>query len=1562
MSKGLWRLDFRSRLLIGVAALAVSAPIAGKALAQEAKWQPWLEAGGAIGSDHSFGDVDMFIPVWQDQTSLLFGDLRGTFATSPTQEGNFGLGYRTQVSPDWILGGYGYFDIQNSRNDNLFYQGSVGAEALSVDWDLRLNGYFPFNSSGQSAGNNGKLEISGTSIGITHDEEKPLFGFDGEVGWRLPIFPADGDVDIRAFVGGYYFANSDVDTVAGPRGRLEVRLYDIDLLGVQSRLTVDGEVQWDSPRGTQGFGGLELRIPLGAVTGTPGSKLSPLDRRMVDRVQRDVDIVTQQFESNARPVVVDGLTGKTDTIVFAENGGTGNGTKGDPTSLEDAPALAAAKGKNAIIVVEGDGGPITLTGQPLQLADGQALLGGDSKVVLRDAGDSGIEATLHAPGERPTILGTNSAANLIQMYSGGQNRVTGLDMAGSFDAAIFGLNMQRAIITDNNIDPPAGNGIFLLNGGGPVPTSQFAYIARNSVDGAGSAGIAVKSYLADGLAHTQTVIIVDNTVTNAGSNGIEHTASDSGIASLSEAVLIAGNSISAVGGYGIANREALVAIPGAVSQRLAVYGNSLTGTGVHGIRVALASFQVGGLYQGIAIDGNSLGSVGGDGINFAESINSLSGAAIQNLSISGNTITSTGATGIAFSLAGSPLGSISQTVAIDGNSLGSIGASGIAFSEALASVSGAAIQNLSISGNAITSAGATGIAFSQAMLDLGSVSQTVAIDGNSLVFVGGSGIAFSEAFASVSGAVIQDVSIAGNSIDSADADGIDFAFAGTTLGSVSQAVAIDGNSLGSIASNGIAFAETIVSLPGVAISTVSIAGNTIDSAGGAGVTFALSAVDLGSLTQGVAVDGNALGSIGSDGIDVAESIVSIPGAAVSTVTIAGNTIAGTGGDGIALALSGVSLGGGLTQSAAIDGNALGAIASTGIRLIDNSVSVAGAMTSDVSASYNSIATAGSHGLYINLNGVALGGLSQAVRIDHNSVGAASSTAIFLHDSNVSVAGAVTSGISVSYNIASSAGGNGIEIALNGVSLGGVSQSVTVDRNAIGTVGGDGIAINSNLVAVSGPVVTNVSAGSNSVTSAGGRGLYLHMNNVSLGSLSQTLVVDHNGLGTVGSDGIAINSNIFNLSGPVVASVAANYNSLSSAGGRGIYLHMNDVSLPGLSQTLVVDHNNLGTVASDGIAIDSNIFNLSGPVVSGVAANYNSLRSAGGKGIYLHMNDVSLPGLSQTLVVDHNNLGTVASDGIAINSNIFAISGPVVDTVSASFNSLSSAGGRGIYLHMNDVSLAGLSQTLLVDHNNLGTVASDGIAINGNVFAISGPVIAAFSASYNSLAGAGRNGIYMHLNDSNLAGLSQTIAIDHNSLGPVASRGIALNDNIFSIGGTVSSGLSANANTLTSAGLTGIYFLQTINSATVVQTLAIDSNGISAAGSNGIASLLSVGNGGTVTQGGTIDANDVRSAAGNGVLVGVTAGGTGIATTDLSLSGNTLSRNTSNGFAGLANGVSASATFTLVSGSGNHFTSNGGAGAYLSNLNGTLTFHINGNDLSGNTGGQTATAGTVTITP
>src|SRR5215813_4772045 len=124
-SVGSSRLGLRLRLLAGVAVAGLVAPLASPAVADEPnKWQPWVEAGGMVGTDHSFGAVDFFIPVWQDQGSLLFGDLRGQFSSDDVQEGNFGLGFRTRIDTDWIIGGYAYLDIQNSPDDNLFYQGS----------------------------------------------------------------------------------------------------------------------------------------------------------------------------------------------------------------------------------------------------------------------------------------------------------------------------------------------------------------------------------------------------------------------------------------------------------------------------------------------------------------------------------------------------------------------------------------------------------------------------------------------------------------------------------------------------------------------------------------------------------------------------------------------------------------------------------------------------------------------------------------------------------------------------------------------------------------------------------------------------------------------------------------------------------------------------------------------------------------------------------------------------------------------------------------------------------------------------------------------------------------------------------------------------------------------------------------------------------------------------------------------------------------------------------------------------------------------------------------------
>ena len=49
-----------------------------------------------------------------------------------------------KMSPSgWNLGAWGSIDVRETSEDNTFWQIAGGLEALSVKWDLRLNGYLP---------------------------------------------------------------------------------------------------------------------------------------------------------------------------------------------------------------------------------------------------------------------------------------------------------------------------------------------------------------------------------------------------------------------------------------------------------------------------------------------------------------------------------------------------------------------------------------------------------------------------------------------------------------------------------------------------------------------------------------------------------------------------------------------------------------------------------------------------------------------------------------------------------------------------------------------------------------------------------------------------------------------------------------------------------------------------------------------------------------------------------------------------------------------------------------------------------------------------------------------------------------------------------------------------------------------------------------------------------------------------------------------------------------------------------------------------------------------------
>ena len=119
------RLPLKSKLLVGAAGLAAasmtSAAFAADAGATPAsppadppKWAPYAEVGGGVGSGFTVGKVDFFEPVWQNLDSMLYARAGVQLQTQDDKIWNFGLGYRTKINPDWILGVYaGFFDLQS---------------------------------------------------------------------------------------------------------------------------------------------------------------------------------------------------------------------------------------------------------------------------------------------------------------------------------------------------------------------------------------------------------------------------------------------------------------------------------------------------------------------------------------------------------------------------------------------------------------------------------------------------------------------------------------------------------------------------------------------------------------------------------------------------------------------------------------------------------------------------------------------------------------------------------------------------------------------------------------------------------------------------------------------------------------------------------------------------------------------------------------------------------------------------------------------------------------------------------------------------------------------------------------------------------------------------------------------------------------------------------------------------------------------------------------------------------------------------------------------------------
>lgn len=502
---------------VALTALVGCLLVASQAAAQQApKWQPYVEGTVRGSTQRWIGQGNLFVPVFQDQDEMMFLDMRGLWTDNSAAEGNWGLAYRKMLQNEYILGVYGFYDLRESAFNNVYHQGTIGAELLAVDWGLRANGYLPDQGVKAAAGAAGAY-ASGGAIFVRPGLEAAYWGTDAEAevllwdrdaNYASTALLANTSAELWAAAGVYHFDNgaAGFDSFTGPRVRVEMRLYDLPLLGNDSRLVLAGQYEHDDQRGSVGTGMLNVRIPLGTVTGNSSDyRLTGLNRRMVNPIVRDIDVVT-----NA------GAFGAEECAMFASNGQEiANFIVLDAN--DDIVSEVPNAGENSLVVLDGSAGEF-YTYDAVFLQDGQVVMGGGSQleVVGCETGATAFFST----GTRPTVIFEGFEEE--EPFPGGENQfvaarrrsydvfqmnnnstLQGVDIVGG-DGGIVGYYVDNFQIIDNTVTE-ASVGVYLFG-------AYNGYVANNNASGNWNDGFLFSNYL-------ESTTVTGNTANNNGNDG-----------------------------------------------------------------------------------------------------------------------------------------------------------------------------------------------------------------------------------------------------------------------------------------------------------------------------------------------------------------------------------------------------------------------------------------------------------------------------------------------------------------------------------------------------------------------------------------------------------------------------------------------------------------------------------------------------------------------------------------------------------------------------------------------------------------------------------------------------------------------------------------------------------------------------------------------------------------------------------------------------------------------------------------------------------------------------------
>lgn len=191
--------------------------------------------GRGIGYRQGYTTLEFFMmpSQWQDRDLYPFIDLRGHGLNNQRLAANAGVGIRTLVTAEWLIGANFYYDFRQGEHQGFdrvghrFQQVSFGFEALGPIFDLRLNLYQPVGKKTSTFVQTYFFDNAGITPTNFTKQQFTAQGLDAEIGGNVGsgyIGDCKWKWNLYIAAGPYYLLAEDHTAQWGGKARLEAYL------------------------------------------------------------------------------------------------------------------------------------------------------------------------------------------------------------------------------------------------------------------------------------------------------------------------------------------------------------------------------------------------------------------------------------------------------------------------------------------------------------------------------------------------------------------------------------------------------------------------------------------------------------------------------------------------------------------------------------------------------------------------------------------------------------------------------------------------------------------------------------------------------------------------------------------------------------------------------------------------------------------------------------------------------------------------------------------------------------------------------------------------------------------------------------------------------------------------------------------------------------------------------------------------------------------------------------------------------------------------------------------